>query len=340
MPMNNENRTGMKNASILFISILAWIAILPIRESVSGKILFFNTGEERLRRPPNLTHQTSQEAITEFPMGNISFADSVISYDPGALGEGTGDEPDSAYQSADMGLGPPDTNTEKDTGYVSLGKGGFIILKFTNNVLIDGPGPDLHIFQREDAGERIHVWISEDCNIFIYIGEVSVENPDLDIGPYANPGTVYPYIKLRDDPDQGNPNTPALGADIDAVGAINTAVQIVIPCDELFRGKTASFTDAAHEKLSDIAEIIRQFPKIKVSIKAYTDNRGSSDFNLLVSQSQAESVSNHLYDVEHLTDIRYAVRGYGETNPVASNDTEDGRQRNRRMEILIQPEFN
>ena len=330
----------MKNAPILFYSILAWIAILTIVESAPAKIHFFNSGEYRLRPYPHKTVRPSQEAVIEFPMGDISFADSVVSYDPGALGEGTGDEPDSAYQDADMSLGPPDTNTETDTGFVSLGRGGFIVLKFTNNVLIDGPGPDLHIFQREDAGETIHVWISEDGNIFIYIGEVSVENPDLDIGPFAKPGAIYPYIKLRDDPDQGIPNTPALGADIDAVGAINTAVQIVIPSDELFRGKTASLIDAAHEKLSDIAEIIRQFPNIKIGIKAYTDNRGSSDFNLLISQSQAESVSNHLYDVEHLTDIRYAVLGYGEANPVASNDTENGRQRNRRVEILIQPDIN
>ena len=278
---------------------------------------------------------TTQDTV-HFPLGEISFADSVIHFDPGALGEGTGGEPDSAYLHTGTILGVPDYDTERDSGFVSLGIGGSIVLKFIDNVLIDAPGPDLHIFNREGDDEDIHVWISENGNMFIYIGKMTDEHPSLDIHAFAEPGKIYPFVKLRDDPDQGDPNGPALGADIDAVGAMNTAIRIVIPSHRLYTGKTSSFKEEAYPILKEIADTIRRTPDPGIRINMYTDNQGSEDFNLFISQTQAESVQNHFMDVEHLTDVIYTALGYGETNPIDSNDTQEGRQKNCRLEILIQ----
>ena len=271
-----------------------------------------------------------------FPMGKISFADSVVLYDPGALGKRTGDEPDQEFQKPESALGDPDHNSDRDSGYVSLGKGGTLVLKFTDNVLVDGPGPDLHIFELNTDAEDIFVWISRDGKIFIPVGKVSKQTPSIDIRPYAQPGATYSYIKLRDNPAQGEQEGPTVGADIDAVGAINTAIRMEIPTDELFISGIAKLSQDGPRLLSKIAEKVRQITHAKLSIEAYTDNRGTEDFNLLLSQQQAGAVQNYLLDVEHLTEVHYSVLGWGDLRPIASNDTEEGRRKNRRVEILIQ----
>jgi len=271
-----------------------------------------------------------------FPLGAVSFADSVVFYDPGAMGEGTGDEPALKFQRPEFALGMPDYNSLKDTGYVSLGKGGTLVLKFTDNVLIDGPGPDVRIFLADT--EDVFVWISKSGDIFIPVGEVSNKNSSIDIHSYAEPGAVYSYIKLRDDPNQGEDKGPSLGADIDAVGAINAGIKIIIPSDKLFEDRTARFNSDTLSILSGVAEKIRILKHTQVLISAYTDNRGTEDFNMFLSQEQAYAVKNYFMDVENLTDVNYIVIGWGDTKPVASNDSDEGRKRNRRVEILIRAE--
>lgn len=279
-------------------------------------------------------HVTEQiEPEITFLMGDISFADTVVLYDPGAFGEGTGDEPDVRFQNAESALGASDYDAGKDTGYVSLGKGGTLVLRFIDNVLIDGPGPDLHIFETSD--EDVHVWISEDGNVFTPVDKATKIQRSLDIGPYIRPGMVYPFVKLRDDPYQGEQEGPSLGADIDAVGAINSAIRITIEADKLFPVKKSSFTEDASHWLSQIADTIRQVPKPHIDIEVYTDSWGTEDFNLIITQSQAATILNYFLDTEGLTEMTYSVLGLGEADPRATNDTEEGRRLNRRVELLI-----
>ncbi len=278
---------------------------------------------------------TLQRGIS-FPMGAVSFADSIVLYDPGAMGKGTGDEPAPEFQKPELALGVSDYDSLKDTGYVSLGKGGTLVLKFIDNVLIDGPGPDFHIFLVDT--EDVFVWISKDGYIFTPVGETSRNNASIDIHAYAEPGTVYSYVKLRDDPDQGEEKGPSPGADIDAVGAINAAVRIRIPSDRLFEDRTAKFNCDTLTVLSIAAEKIRRVKHARVLISAYTDNRGSEDFNMFLSQEQAYAVRNYFLDVANLTDVSYTVIGWGNTRPVASNDSDEGRKKNRRIEIIIRAE--
>jgi len=270
---------------------------------------------------------------TVFLMGDISFADTVVLYDPGAYGEGTGDEPDARFQNSASALGPSNYDAEKDTGYVSLGRGGTLVLCFIDNVLFDGPGPDLHIFETSD--EDVLVWISEDGNIFTPVGKTTKIQSSLDIGPYIRPGMVYPFVKLRDDPNQGEQEGLSLGADIDAVGAINSAIRITIEADELFPVKKSTFKEDASHWLSQIADTIRRVPRPHFDIEVYTDSWGTEDFNLIVTQSQAATILNYFLDTEQLTEMTSSVLGLGEANPRATNDTEEGRRLNRRVELLI-----
>jgi photosynthetic reaction center M subunit len=79
---------------------------------------------------------------------------------------------------------------------------------------------------------------------------------------------------------------------------------------------------------------LQQNPEISVTIQGHTDNVGSAATNLKLSQARAESFKALLVSKYGIAPSRLATQGYGETRPVASNDTEDGRAQNRRVEIV------
>lgn len=85
--------------------------------------------------------------------------------------------------------------------------------------------------------------------------------------------------------------------------------------------------------LMRVAKTLKDNPAWRVRIEGFTDNVGSRAANAQLSQQRADSVKNWL--VDHGVDqSRVHARGFGESRPVASNDTEDGRARNRRVEIV------
>ncbi len=278
---------------------------------------------------------TIEKKEYDFPMGAISFADTVIVYDPGAMGRGTGDEPDLAFQKPELALGPPDCQTIEDSQFVSLGRGGFITFKFVDNVLIDEVGPDLVIFEADSNSEDFFVWISRDGSVFLPLGNVKSHQPDIDIHTVSEPGGVYPYVRIRDDPNQGDSDGFSVGVDVDAVGAISSAIRKEIPTDHLFVEKTDNLSAQASDILAPIAQTIRQTVSATVSIEAHTDSWGVDDFNLILSQEQADAVRNYFWNAEDLREVDYTVIGWGETQPITSNETESGRYQNRRIEILI-----
>jgi len=134
-----------------------------------------------------------------FPLGDVSFADSVILYDPGAMGQGTGDEPDVQYQHPEKALGLPGDNQNPHAYFVSLGKGGSLVLQFKDNVLIDSEGPDLHIQFAQGDTEEVKVWISKDGQTFRYVSKASAHSPDIDISRVTEQGEFFSYVKIRDE---------------------------------------------------------------------------------------------------------------------------------------------
>ncbi len=269
-----------------------------------------------------------------FPIGLYSFADSIVQYDPGALGLDTGGEPDPLFQRPDLALGIPDCSADSSAGTVSLGSGGTLIIQFTDNVLLDGPGPDLCILFADS--EAVNIWISQDSNIFRYAGKASIERPCIDILPYADRGFVYPYIKLRDDPLQGDEDDPALGADIDAVGAVNTAIHVVLSSASLFATGTSRLNPGLLDPFEEIAEKIRQIPRAHVTIEGHTDDLGNEDFNMLLSQQQAGKIRDYLMDTANIENAEFTLTGRGSLRPVVPNNSENNRRTNRRIEIFIQ----
>jgi outer membrane protein OmpA-like peptidoglycan-associated protein len=75
-------------------------------------------------------------------------------------------------------------------------------------------------------------------------------------------------------------------------------------------------------------------PTLKIELASHTDSKGSDDYNMNLSQARAQSVVNYL--IEKKIDVkRLVAKGYGEAKPRATNDTDEGRQQNRRTEFKI-----
>lgn len=87
--------------------------------------------------------------------------------------------------------------------------------------------------------------------------------------------------------------------------------------------------------LDDVAEVMQRYPEMLVEVAGHTDSIGSDAYNQQLSQKRAAAVRQYLVDAGIGADRMTAV-GYGETEPVDSNDTLEGRERNRRVELRIQ----
>lgn len=110
---------------------------------------------------------------------------------------------------------------------------------------------------------------------------------------------------------------------------------VTLPSDLLFEGDRTTLNPKQSDLLNSIIADLRNFPQTTIQINAYTDNLGDTQENLERSLQQAESVYEYLYT--GLGDGYHFLRvGYGETRFLAPNTSELERQRNRRVEIVIE----
>lgn len=105
----------------------------------------------------------------------------------------------------------------------------------------------------------------------------------------------------------------------------------------LFEFDKATIKAGADRTLERVAEFLNEYPKRMVRVEGFTDNVGSDDYNLDLSERRARSIKQRLID-DGVDASRISTRGYGEDHPVASNDSEAGRLQNRRVEIIIAEE--
>ena len=88
--------------------------------------------------------------------------------------------------------------------------------------------------------------------------------------------------------------------------------------------------------LNKITKAIDIFPSSTIRVSGHTDSTGSDAVNMRLSEQRADKVAKFLTEVGGIAADRVSVYGYGESRPVASNETADGRSANRRVEILIE----
>ncbi|HEV2851546.1 MAG TPA: OmpA family protein [Thermoanaerobaculia bacterium] len=104
--------------------------------------------------------------------------------------------------------------------------------------------------------------------------------------------------------------------------------------DVLFGVDSANLDSDGRATLEDVASVINQYPKTAVVVQGHTDSTGSEEHNQELSDRRASSVRGYLVSRGVDAD-RVAAVGMGEGYPVASNDSESGRQQNRRVDILL-----
>ena len=113
---------------------------------------------------------------------------------------------------------------------------------------------------------------------------------------------------------------------------------IVSLSDVLFDTGKSTLLPGAREKLAKISGIVLAYPDLRLGIEGYTDSVGSDALNQQLSQQRASSVRDYLAK-ENIPAASMTSHGFGETQPVASNDTAAGRQQNRRVELVVSGEI-
>jgi len=113
---------------------------------------------------------------------------------------------------------------------------------------------------------------------------------------------------------------------------------IVNMSDVLFDTDQYSLLPLAREKLAKVAGIVSGHPGLRLDVEGYTDSVGGDEYNQRLSEQRGSSVRDYLTQ-EGMASSSVTTRGFGKTQPVASNDTAEGRQRNRRVELVISGEI-
>lgn len=129
--------------------------------------------------------------------------------------------------------------------------------------------------------------------------------------------------------------TEGSGVSVSEVGD-GEAILVNLPDGVTFAVNSAEISPGFQTTLDQIANSLVTYPNSLVDVMGHTDSTGSDSYNLDLSKRRADAVQNYLA-MRGVSSARIESIGYGEAYPVASNDTPEGRARNRRVEIKITP---
>jgi outer membrane protein OmpA-like peptidoglycan-associated protein len=121
------------------------------------------------------------------------------------------------------------------------------------------------------------------------------------------------------------------GAKIERVGE---GIKITFDSGLLFDTGKATLKPASMENLQKLAVILKKYKDTDILLEGHTDSDGSEEYNLNLSRSRAQSVSNYLVSLD-VNPTRFTIMGYGEQQPIATNETAEGKALNRRVEVAI-----
>jgi len=109
---------------------------------------------------------------------------------------------------------------------------------------------------------------------------------------------------------------------------------VTLPNSILFDTNSTALNPGARDRLNQIADILNRYPRTRVSVQGHTDSVGSESYNLRLSEERAHSVADYLVS-QGIEPSRITTIGYGESRPIATNATPEGRLQNRRVELSI-----
>ena len=113
-------------------------------------------------------------------------------------------------------------------------------------------------------------------------------------------------------------------------------IDLIMPGDVTFETNSASLNSNFFEVLDSVALVLNEYKSTLVTVAGYTDSTGSAEYNQKLSERRASTVALYLQG-RGVAQERLAAIGHGENRPVAGNNTAEGRARNRRVEITLDP---
>jgi outer membrane protein OmpA-like peptidoglycan-associated protein len=113
-------------------------------------------------------------------------------------------------------------------------------------------------------------------------------------------------------------------------------LNLVMPGNVAFATGSANISSSFYPALNSVATVLNKSPETTITISGHTDSKGNPDANQQLSKNRADSVARYLVN-KGINAQRIQTNGFGDRNPIASNDTEDGRSKNLRVENKIHP---
>lgn len=238
---------------------------------------------------------------------------------------------------------------EEDNQFISLPKGSYLVLQFTDNFVIDGEGADIFLKEIGPSGERASVWVSDDGVSFTYLGvarDDSVTALDLQTISYKKPVRFIKIIGM--DNNGGSP-----GFDLECVYALprsnmktytflsewkGNEPELRLPVKFLLDRYNYTERDLTPDVLNSLIKLIewlKQHPNLQVRVLGHCDDFGSKEFQ----QKETESRAKYVYDFmikKGLQPKQIEYIGMGSAQPLKSIDGQN-RSINRRIEIEIIP---
>lgn len=111
---------------------------------------------------------------------------------------------------------------------------------------------------------------------------------------------------------------------------------VTFKSDVMFDYNSSVLKTGAYDEIDRVAQVLIKYPQTTIRIEGHTDAAGSEDYNLKLSEQRAQAVKNAL-TAKGVDPARLQTLGFGEGKPIADNNTEAGRQMNRRVNIVIAP---
>ena len=151
------------------------------------------------------------------------------------------------------------------------------------------------------------------------------------IGGVAGTGVGYMMDKQEQDMRNALAQSEAI-----AIQREGNVLALTFRSDFTFAVNSAAIRPGLDSELSRVAQVLNAYPQTTLTVAGHTDSTGSEEYNQTLSQKRADSVKNALVQ-RGVAAYRINAVGYGESQPVGDNETEFGRQQNRRVEVRINP---
>ena len=144
-------------------------------------------------------------------------------------------------------------------------------------------------------------------------------------------GAAGAYIGNYMDKQAAEIERDIAGARVERVGE---GIKITFSSGIMFDVERAVLKDQYTGELSELSTILNKYEDTNILLEGHTDSTGSEEYNLDLSKKRAQSVANYLA-TQNVNPTRFTIMGYGESQPIAGNETVEGRAQNRRVEVAI-----